>query len=58
MPFENYSPKDRHISGQVHIASWIILAALVGILTVMAPIANSNSADDQIAATIQDDCTV
>lgn len=56
MAFEDYSPKDRHISGRVHIASWLILAALVGMLAMVAPMANSTGANNQMAATDQGDC--
>jgi len=57
MAFEDYQPRDRHISGRVHLASWLILAALVGILTVAVPMANSTNDDTRMAATGQMDCT-
>lgn len=57
MAFEDYHPRDRHISGRVHLASWLILAALVGILTVAVPVASSTNADSRMAAAGQIDCT-
>jgi hypothetical protein len=58
MAFEDYRPGDRRISGQGHIASWLILAVLAGILVVTAPVASSSSADSHIAAVAEDDCAV
>ncbi len=58
MTFEDYSPKERRISGQRHLASWLILAALVGILAFAAPTASSGDADKHIAAATQEDCAV
>lgn len=58
MSFEDYSPRDRHLSGRVHIASWLILAVLVIILAVAAPMASSGNIDNRLAAVAEDDCAV
>ncbi len=58
MTFEDYRPGERRISGRRHLASWLILAALVGIFAIIAPTAKSGDADSQIVATTQSDCTV
>lgn len=58
MAYEDYSPSDRRMSGRSHLASWLILAVLAGILVVTLPMANSSNGGEQIAATDQSDCAV
>ena len=56
MPFEDYHPKDRRLSGRAHLASWLVLGAFVGILLVVAPIVNSNAMQEQVFAAVEDEC--
>jgi hypothetical protein len=57
MAFEDYSPKDRRLSGRVHLASWLILLVLVGILAVALPLATSGTTTvGHLAAAAPDDC--
>ena len=58
MTFEDYRPGDRRISGRGHIASWLILAVLAGILAMTAPVTSSNGAESRIAAAAENDCAV
>jgi len=58
MAFEDYSPGDRRISGRGHIASWLVLAVLAGVLAVTVPTTGPNSAESQVAAMAEGDCAV
>ena len=50
MTFEDYRPKDRHLGGRAHLASWLVLAALIVILAIVVPSASSSERGHDVAA--------
>lgn len=60
MTFDPYDPGDRRLSGRAHIASWLILAALVGVLAVVVPQIGIGDEASQLAGgqLAEEDCAV
>ena len=56
MPFDDYRPRDKQVTGCAHLASWTVLLVLMGMLGLSMPQGQSLGSERQTAASSVGDC--
>lgn len=56
MSFEDYCPRDRRLGFRAHLASWLILLALAGAISVAIPAGHSDDMKEGVIAFVDDEC--